>query len=29
LCLKDPVTGKMERAARQPIDTEVTFIRAA
>jgi len=29
LSLKDPVTGKMERAARQPIDTEVTFIRAA
>ncbi|GAB5031402.1 methyltransferase [Nannochloropsis oceanica] len=29
LSVEDPVTGKIDRAARQPIDTEVTFIRAA
>lgn len=28
LSFRDPVTGEVERAARQPIDTEVTFIRA-
>jgi len=28
LSFRDPLTGKVERAARQPIDTEVTFIRA-
>lgn len=28
LSVKDPVTGRVERAACQPIDTEVTFVRA-